>query len=147
MVFHWSLYDKPSQVSRTLLSILADPNNAVVRMVSTRPLISKSSNSCINPLMTVPKAPITIGIPVTFMFKSFFNSLSTSRYLFFFLLPFNFTPLSAGTAKSTILQVLIFLLIILLFHSFRVFHFRVSCCWNSSSHLVSGWAIQVTRLH
>ena len=37
-VFHWSLRDK----SKTLLSILADLNNAVVWMVSTRPLISKS---------------------------------------------------------------------------------------------------------
>ena len=44
MVFHWSLSDSKSpQVSRTLLSILAVLNNAVVWMVSTRPLISKSS--------------------------------------------------------------------------------------------------------
>ena len=38
MVFHWSLSDSKSpQVSRTLLSILAVLNNAVVWMVSTRP--------------------------------------------------------------------------------------------------------------
>ena len=30
MVFHWSLSDSKSQVSRTLLSILADLNNAAV---------------------------------------------------------------------------------------------------------------------
>ena len=53
---------KPPQVSRTLLSILLDLNNVVVWMVSTRPLISKSSNPFNNPLVTVPKAPITIGI-------------------------------------------------------------------------------------
>ena len=40
MVFLWSLYDNKSQVSRTLLSILGDLNNAVVWMVSTCPLIS-----------------------------------------------------------------------------------------------------------
>ena len=39
-------------------------------MVSTRPLISKSS--CTIPLVTVPSAPITIGITVTFMFYFFF---------------------------------------------------------------------------
>ena len=43
MVFHWSLSDSKSpQVSRTLLSILAVLNNAVVWMVSTRPPTSKS---------------------------------------------------------------------------------------------------------
>ena len=43
MVFHWSLSDSKSpQVSRTLLSILAVFNNAVVWMVSTRPPTSKS---------------------------------------------------------------------------------------------------------
>ena len=45
MVFHWSLSDSKSpQVSRTLLSILAVLNNAVVWMVSTRPPTSKSSS-------------------------------------------------------------------------------------------------------
>ena len=70
MVFHWSLSDSKSlQVSRTPLSILADLINAVVWIVSTL-LISKSSSPCTNPLVTVPSAPITIGISVTFMFFS-----------------------------------------------------------------------------
>ena len=74
MVFHWSLSDSKSpQVSRTLLSILAVFNNAVVWMVSTRPPTSKSSRPFDNPFVTVPKAPITIGIIVTFMFNSFFQ--------------------------------------------------------------------------
>ena len=64
--------------SRTLLSILADLNNPVVWMVSTRPFISKSSGPCTNHLVTVPRAPITIGIIVTFMIHSFFNSLTRS---------------------------------------------------------------------
>ena len=105
MVFHWSLSDSKSpQVSRTLLSILADPNNAVVWIVSTFPLISEFSCLFINPLVIVPRAPITIGIIVTFMFHSFFISLARSGYLSFFSLSFNFTLWSAGTAKSTILS-------------------------------------------
>ena len=74
MVFHWSLSDsKPPQVSRTLLSILAVLNNVVVWMVSTRPPTSKFSSPFSNPLVTVPNAPITIGIIVTCMFHSFFS--------------------------------------------------------------------------
>ena len=80
MVFHWSLSDSKSlQVFRTLLSILSSLNNAVVSMVSTRPPTSKSSSPFNSPLVTVPKAPIRIGIIVTFMFHSFFNSLARSR--------------------------------------------------------------------
>ena len=61
MVFYQSLSDiKSPQVSRTLLSILVDLDNAVVWMISTRPFISKSPN----PLVTVQI--------VTFMFHSFF---------------------------------------------------------------------------
>ena len=73
MVFHWSSSDSKSpQVSRTLLRILADFNNAVVWMVSTFHLISKYPTPFINPSGTVPSTPITIGITVTFMFYSFF---------------------------------------------------------------------------
>ena len=73
MVSHWSLSDSKSpQVSWTLLSILADVNNA---LVSTLHVISKSSGLFINPLVTVPSAPITIGITVTFMFHSLFFSI------------------------------------------------------------------------
>ena len=83
-------------------------------MASMRPLISKSSSPCINPLMTVPRALITIGITVTFMFHSFFNSLARSRYLTFFSLSFNSTLWSVGTLKSSIQQVLfLFLLTII----------------------------------
>ena len=75
MVFHWSLSDsKFSQVTRTLLSILTDLNNVVIWMVSTRPLISKSSSPFMNPLVTVSRELITIAINVIFMFHSFFNS-------------------------------------------------------------------------
>ena len=64
---------KSPQVSRTLLSILAVLNNAVVWMDSTRQPTSKSFSLFKNPLLPVPKAPITIGKIVTFMFHSFFQ--------------------------------------------------------------------------
>ena len=84
-VFHWSLSDSKSpQVSRTLLSILAVLNNVVVWMFSNRLPTSKSSSPFINPLDTLPNAPITIGTVVTCMFHSFFNSLARSRYSSFF---------------------------------------------------------------
>ena len=76
MVFYWSLSDNKSpQISRILLSILAVLNSAVVWMLSTRQTTSKSSSPLSNLLDTVPNAPITIGIIVTYMFHSFFNSL------------------------------------------------------------------------
>ena len=114
MVFHWSLSDSKSpQVSRTL-SIQAVLNNAVVELVSTRPPTSKSSSPFTNPLVTVPNAPITIGIIVTCMFHSFFNSLARSRYLSLFSHSFSFILWSAGTVKLTILQVLFFCFCLLL---------------------------------
>ena len=109
MVLYWSLSDSKSpKVFRTRLSIMAVLSNAVIWIVSTRPPISKSSRPFNNPLVFVPKASITIGMIVTFMFHSFFNFLARSRYLFFFSLSFIFILWSAGTAKSTILQILFF---------------------------------------
>ena len=102
--FEWQ---QVSSISRTRLS------NAVVWIVSTRPPTSKSSRPFNNPLVIVPNAPITIGTIDTFMFHSFFNSLARSRYLSFFSLSFRFILWSAGTAKSTILQSLFLLLIII----------------------------------
>ena len=101
MVFHWNLNDSKSpQVLRTYLSILSVLNNVVVWIVSIRPFS--------NPLVTVPNAPITIGIIVTSMFHSFFNSLARSSYLSFFSLSLSFILWSTGTAKSTILHVFFF---------------------------------------
>ena len=54
MVFSFSDTKSP-QVSRILLIFLADLNNVVVWMVSTTPLISKSSSPFINPLGIVQK--------------------------------------------------------------------------------------------
>ena len=114
MVFNWSLSgSKSPQVSRTRFSILAVLSNAVVWIVSTRLPISKSSRPFDNPLVSVPNAPITIGTILTFMFHNLFISLARSRYLTFFSLSFRLILWSAETAKPTILQILIFLLIIM----------------------------------
>ena len=73
VVFHWSLSDnKFPQVSRTLLSILAYLNNAVVWMVSTCSLISKFPSPFTNYLRGVLSPPITTSITVMFMFHIFF---------------------------------------------------------------------------
>ena len=99
MVFYWSLSDSKSpQVSWTLLSILAVLNNDSIWMVSTRP--PNSSCPLNNPFVTVPNAPIKIGIIFTFMFHSFFSSLARSRYLSFFSLSFSFILWSTITLFS-----------------------------------------------
>ena len=73
MLFLWSLSEKsPLMSPRTFLSILAVLNSDVMWMVSTRPPTSKSSGHLNNPLFTVPKGPITIGLIITSMFHVFF---------------------------------------------------------------------------
>ena len=100
MVFHWRLNDSNSpRVSRTLLSILAVFNNAVVLMVSTRPPTSKSSKPFNNPLVIVPKAPITIGINVTFMFFSLFQFSSKVEVLILLFTFFQFYSVVSRDSK------------------------------------------------
>ena len=91
-VFHWSLWDiKSPQVSRTLLSILADLNNAVVWTVSICPSISNPSCPFSQPLGTVPSEPSIIDINVTPTLQLFFllwQRLSTCLSFRFLLFPF-----------------------------------------------------------
>ena len=130
MVFHWRLSDcKSPQVFRTLLSILAVFNIAVVWMVSTRPPTSKSSKPFNNPLVPVPKPPIAIGVIVTFMFQTFYNSLASSRYICLISHSFSFILCSAGTAKSTILPIFLLLIII---KSGLLAEIRWSVCMSKS---------------
>ena len=89
-------------------------------MVSTCPLISKSSSPFTNPLGIVPSALFTIEFIVTFMFHSVLSSLARSRYLFLFSLSFNFTLWSAEMAKSTIRQFLFFLSLFLSFYFLKI---------------------------
>ena len=58
------------QISRTLLSIPVDLNNAVVEMISILLLISNSASLFSKPLGTVSNIASTIGISVTLMFNN-----------------------------------------------------------------------------
>ena len=93
---------------------------AIVWTVSSRALISNTSSPCTSPFVAVLSAPITIGITVTFMFHSFFNSLARSRYLFFFSLSFSFSQWSAGTASLQLGKI-----------SFSFFFFYYFKVWSS----------------
>ena len=87
--FHTSLSDtRCPQISRTLSSILTDLNNAVVWMVSTGPIVSKSFSPCANTMVTVLDLIITNSITVTFMFHSFSQFSSKVEVLFIY---FSFT--------------------------------------------------------
>ena len=87
VVFYQSLSDDKSlKDSRTFLSILTDLSNVVVWLVSVCPLISQSPSFLNNPLVIVRSAPTTSDITVTFIFLTFFNSLTSFRYPFFYLL-------------------------------------------------------------
>ena len=72
VVFYWNRnISKFTHVSRTLLSILADSNNAVVWMVSILPLISSATRPLSKPLRTVPNA-LTVSVTVTPCLFGFF---------------------------------------------------------------------------
>ena len=114
MVFHWRLSNSKSLLVYRTLAVF---NNAVVWMISTRPPTSKSSKPFHNPLVTVLKAPFTIGIIVTFMFHSFFNSQARSRYLLLFSHSFSFIMRSAGTTKSKIFQIFFFFFLLIIIRS------------------------------
>ena len=72
-----------------------------------------------------------------FLLFFFFNSLAMSRYLSFFSLSFSFILWSAGTAKSTSMQVLFFLLIITRFG--RLAKIRWSVCISRLLLLFTPW--------
>ena len=133
MVFHLSLCDnKSSQVSRTRLSILADLSNAVVRIVFTPPLISKSFSLCMNPLVTVSRAQLYLvqmslswstvfSIPFLFAFFQLYlvvsrnSKVHNSTSSLFFVDYYKVRSLAE-----------IIIIVIIIIYSFRVFHISVS---------------------
>ena len=131
VVFLWSLSDSKSpQISRTLLSILADFNNDVSRMVSIFSLISNFYSPFSNLLGTVQVRQLWLVLPSpshSTAFSAlwwvrqlqlvspslscpiiFFIPLAWSRYQSLFSHYFSFIVWSAGTAKSIIRLVLLF---------------------------------------
>ena len=116
LVFEWqqvSLEFEWQQVYRTLLSILAIFNNAVVWMVSTRLLTFESSRPFNNPSGTVPKAPITIGTILTFMFHSYFQFSSKVEVLILLFPFFQFYSLVSRDSKVDNFASSLFLVIII----------------------------------
>ena len=104
---------KSPQVTRTPLSILAILNNAVVWIVSTRPPTSNSSSPFNNHSVTVPKAPITNGIIVAFMFQSFFQFPIKVEVLILLLTFFQFYSVVSRDRKVDKFASSLFLLIII----------------------------------
>ena len=92
---------KSTQVPGTLVSIMVDPNNAVVLIYWACPLISKSSSPFAKILGTYPSAPIKIGIIVTIMFHNVFSSQARSTYLVFFPLKKNHCIVHRDGKKKT----------------------------------------------
>ena len=100
MEFHCSLSDsKFPQISRTLLSILTVLNKVVVWIVSTRPPTFKCSSPFNRPLVTVPSAPITIGIFITFTFHSCFKLPSKVEVIILLLTFFQFYSVVSRNSK------------------------------------------------
>ena len=105
VVFHWSGNDSNYlQISRTLLSILGDLNNAVVCGVSILSLIFQFFQFFCKPSETIPSATTTTSIRVTLMFHCFcccfFSSLARSKYLSIFSFPFIFNLWSTRKTKN-----------------------------------------------
>ena len=132
MVLHWSLSDSKSlQVSRTPLSILADLNNTVVWIVSTHPVISKSFGAFINPLVTVPRTPITFGINVTFMFQFFQFPSKVEVFILLFTFFQFYSEVSRDSKWECLLPYLFFLLIIIRFGrlaDYNYYYYYCCCC-------------------
>ena len=121
------------QVSRILLSILAVFNYAVVWMVSPWPPTSKSSRPFNNPLVTVPKAPITIGIIDTFIFHSFFQFSSTVEVLISLFTFFQFySVVSLDSKVHNFADFLSFLLLLIIIRSGLLAEIRGSVCMSKS---------------
>ena len=117
------------QISGTLLYILLNRNTAVLWMVSTRLLISKSSSSCINPLVPVPKCANCNWYHCHFHVPQIFsNSLARSSYICFFLLSFSFSLFLAGTATSTIRHFFCLFFFLTIIRSSRLAQIRWSVC-------------------
>ena len=97
MDFHWRLSNSKSlQVSRTLLSILAVFNNAVVCMVFSRSTTSKSSRPFHNTYVTAPILLLSLILLflTTFFMPAFADGLSfdskTHQVFSYFLDSFQF---------------------------------------------------------
>ena len=100
-----SLESKWQQVSKTV-SILADPSNAIVWMVSTRPPISSFFALFIKHLEIFREDESLLKMPSLSCSVLFFGSLARLKYLS----PFSFR--STGMEKNKIHKVLFFVVVV-----------------------------------
>ena len=137
MVFLLSLSDcKCPHVSRTRLRILAVLSNAVIWIVSTRPQTFKSSRPFNNPLVNVPKAPITIGTIVTFMFLSFFQFSSKVEVLILLFTFLQIYSVVSWDSKVDSFANSLFCFLLIIKRSGLLAGIRWSVCtWNSHRSL------------
>ena len=100
-------------------------------MVSTRPPTSKSSRPFSNSFVTVPNAPITLGLIITCMFHSFFFQFPSRVEVLIFLFPFfQFYSVVSRNSKVQCFQALFLLLIIII--SDLLAEIRWSVCMSKS---------------
>ena len=130
----FSLEFEWKQISSSLqdffLNILVVLNNAVVWMVPTRPSNTKLFSSFNNTILTVTKAPITIGMIVTFMFYSFFFQFPCkSRYLSCCSL---FSALFCGQPRQENPQCCKFSFLLIILNSRLLAEIRWSICMPKS---------------
>ena len=115
MVFHWRF--EWQQVSSSLQDSSQYSGRFSIMLLfgwsPTRSPTSKSFRTFNNSLLTVPKAPITVGIIVTLMFHSFFNSLARSRRLLSLFTFFQFYSVVSRDSKINNFADFLFLLIIM----------------------------------
>ena len=111
---YWSSSDKSLQLCWTLPNILTDLCGAVVWTVSVLLRISSSTSLFSKFFGIVPRAPIVIGITVTFVFHSFFSYLAKSRCLstYFFSLCWNgkVIAFSSFYLRSLLLLIIFFVI-------------------------------------
>ena len=84
------------------------------------------------PLVTVPKAPITIGIIVTFIFHCFFNSLARSRVLISLFTFFQFYSVVSWNSKVDNFADLFFFFLLIILRSGLLAEIRSSVCISKS---------------
>ena len=82
-------------------------------MVSTRPPTSKPSSPFSDPLVTLPNAPITIGIIDTFMFHSFFQLPTMEEVLILLFTFFQFHSVVNQDSRDVVVVVVVIIIIII----------------------------------
>ena len=144
MIFHWGLSDiKSPRISRILLRILARLKSALIWIDSIIPLISSPSSLFSKSLGAVSRALTTIDIIVTFIFHSFFSSLTSPReyYAIYFkgqilicvyiICQYSTTPTGSPFPHSYIHSCIPFVPLFGYHELFYLYHHKTYTCYSS----------------